>query len=137
MAINRRRQAVRGLHAVVAVGILIACVVIAQALLGFSAAWLVGAVIAYPVSTIVVRRLLPQPEALTDEERLQLVPWPVWLITATCSVAILHTWTVLSWVWSIAVVAIGASWLLAIELRQRSQARRRLAVKNEAKPQTD
>jgi hypothetical protein len=132
MMINRRRQAIRGLHAAVVVAVLIVCVLTAHALLDFSASWMVGAAIAYPVATIVERRLLPRVEPLTDEERLHLVPLPVWLIVTISSIVIFHYGTSRSWISSVAFVAVWMSILLAVELRQRSHARHRLAAARNA-----
>ena len=130
VAINGERQFIRGLHAVVAIATLMACVLLAHDLLNSSVSWMVGAAIAYPVSKVVGRLALPQSEPLTDEERLRLIPLPIWLVVALMCVTLMHYGTRLGWLWSTVVVAIGEGILLAVELRQRSQAKTRLAADN-------
>jgi membrane associated rhomboid family serine protease len=127
-AIDHRRQAIRGLHAALTVVVLAACVVGAHEILDFSASWIVGAAIAYPLSKAIGRMVLPQPGPLTDEERLRLVPPPAWLIVAAISIAAIHYGAGLIWLWSTAVTGLGMGALLIIELRQRDQARHRLAA---------
>lgn|GEM_PF-5396387 len=121
-----RRQLVRLLDALTAAAILAVCVWAADELLEFSASWVVGAIVSYPLMLVAKRRVLPPTPPLSDKERLHLVPAPVWLFVTITSIVFIHYAAGLAWVVSGAVVAIGTGALLLFELRQRRLAIRRL-----------
>jgi hypothetical protein len=125
----KRRDIIAGIHAVIAVIILIGTVSAAHFLVGLSgfSAVGVGGLVGYAITRTILRYLVPEVPVVNDVERLQIRVGRRWLIWTVVMTPFFYFATSLSWVGSLGV-AIGSGLIgWAIEHRKRRQARARLA----------
>jgi hypothetical protein len=127
---NQRRRDIIGLARLLfVISLLVASVLGAQYLFGFSsgAAIVAGGVFAYAVSTIAVRRVLPKPPTWTDEERVCLTPnMRRWLVAGIFGIVMIHFGGTLPWGLTLVLVSVSIGCLVVRELHLRNQAQRRL-----------
>jgi hypothetical protein len=125
---QRKRDIVNSLHLAVTLSILFASVLTAHYLIGLSSgvAVIAGCILSYPIAATVSKRLLPQSPVVTDEERVHLKAAPRWLLWIALVAPLLRFGAGIPWLWSIALVILGAACGVVIEFRKRSQARLRI-----------
>jgi hypothetical protein len=124
----QRRDIIAGIHAAVAVIVLIGTVSAAHFLVGLSglSAVGIGGLIGYVITRAILRYLVPEVPVINDVERLQIRVGRRWLIWTVAMTPFFYFATPLSWIGSFGV-AIGSGLVgWAIEHRKRRQAWARL-----------
>lgn len=121
-----RRDVISGIHAAIAVGILIGAVSVAYFVLGFPAIVSIagGGFVGYIIARVILRYLVPQVPSVNDAERLQMRLGRRWLIWTVAMTLFFHFATPLSWAVSFGV-ATGTGflgWLMDHRKRVQAQA---------------
>lgn len=124
----RRRDVIGGIHAAVAVIVLVGAVSAAHFLIGLpdlAAVW-VGGLVGYILANVILRYLVPRVPSISDAERLQMRIGRRWLIWTVAMTLFLHFAAPLPWVISFGAAAASGLLGWVMERRKKSQARTRL-----------